>query len=71
MLKLDPAATVPRLDLAKVLARQGRFREAEAECLRVVESEPRSVAANGLLARIRLDLRRQADERPNKSPHAP
>ena len=68
-LKLDPAATVPRLDLAKVLARQGRFREAEAECLRVVESEPRSVAANGLLARIRLDLRRQADERPNKSPH--
>jgi protein O-mannosyl-transferase len=70
-LELDPAATVPRLDLAKVLARQGRFREAEAECQRVIELEPRSVAANSLLARIRIDLRRQAGERPDKTQGAP
>jgi len=70
-LDLDAAATLPRLDLAKVLARQGRFREAEAECLHVVESEPRSIAANGLLARIRIDLRRQSAEGAKKTQGAP
>jgi tetratricopeptide (TPR) repeat protein len=70
-LELDPAATVPRLDLAKVLARQGRFREAEVECLRVIESEPRSIAANGLLARIRIDRRRQSRESPSKTKGMP
>jgi tetratricopeptide (TPR) repeat protein len=70
-LELDPAATVPRLDLAKVLGRQGRFREAEVECLRVIESEPRSIAANGLLARIRIDLRRQSRESPSKTKGMP
>jgi protein O-mannosyl-transferase len=70
-LDLDAAATVPRLDLAKVLARQGRFREAEAECRRVIKSEPRSIAANGLLTRIRSDLRRQSAERANTNPGAP
>jgi tetratricopeptide (TPR) repeat protein len=66
-LNLDPAATVPRLDLAKMLARQSRFREAEAECLRVIELEPRSIPANSLLARIRVDLRRQSAERAEKN----
>jgi protein O-mannosyl-transferase len=65
-LNLDPAATVPRLDLAKVLARQGRLREAQDECLRVIESEPRSIAANSLLARIRIDLRRQSANAKNQ-----
>jgi protein O-mannosyl-transferase len=70
-LNLDAAATLPRLDLAKVLARQGRFREAEAECLHVVESEPRSIAAHGLLARIRIDLRRQSADGAKKTQGAP
>jgi protein O-mannosyl-transferase len=70
-LLLDAAATVPRLDLAKVLARQRRLDEAEAECLRVVELEPRLIAAQRLLARIRVDLGRQSTKPPQKNQGAP
>jgi tetratricopeptide (TPR) repeat protein len=66
-LNSDPNATEPRLGLAKAFARQGRFREAEIECLRVVKLEPRMIAANHLLARIRTDLRRQSAGQPDKN----
>jgi|HubBroStandDraft_6_1064221.scaffolds.fasta_scaffold14953_2 tetratricopeptide (TPR) repeat protein len=70
-LELDPSAPAPRLDLAKVMARQGRFRAAEAECLKVLQEDPRLASANRLLARIRMDQRRQTDGQSDKSQRSP
>jgi len=70
-LELEPTSAIPRLGLAKVLARQGRFVEAETECLHVVQSEPRLDAATRLLARIRIDERRRSAAQREKNQDSP
>jgi len=51
--ELNPRFTVPRLNLAFALVRDGRLREGEAELQRVLEDEPTNSAARAKLAEIR------------------
>jgi hypothetical protein len=54
-LELERTSVAPRLELAKVLAREGRLATTESECLALLELKPQLESAARLLARIRRD----------------